>query len=137
MESEETVSVSASALAQRALDLALEVGEYDELHVPDACDDWSLKEMEVSSVDADGSMVVVEGEVQGTVSEKVRSATRNPPGAAHPAEYTSHDVPIAIRIEWDLSEFACSGEVIISAEALEYPTAEPEPDIDAHRYDGL
>jgi len=133
---EPTVSVPDATLAQRTIDLALEVGEYDEMWVPDDCDDWSLKDLSVDTVDMkDDTTVVVEGEVTGSVSVKVSSARYNPPGKAHPAEYERHDIPIWLRIEWDMSKFAQSGEITIAAEALDDPTAPPEPNIDAHRYD--
>jgi hypothetical protein len=135
---EPTVSVPAATLAQRTIDLALEIGEYDRLHIPDDCDEWSLKDMDVDTVEMkDESTVVVEGEVTGSVAEKVSSARYNPPSKAHPAEYESHDVPIWLRIEWDMSQFACTDEISIEGEALKDPTAPPEPDIDAHRYDEL
>lgn len=124
-----TIAVPQDALAQRTIDLALEVGEYNDCRVPDDCDDWSLKDMDVDYVTTDGSTVIVEGEVEGSVSEKVLSARYNPPGKAHPAEYENHDVPIWIRIEWDLEKFAKVGEIQMEAEALDDPSAPPAPDI--------
>jgi hypothetical protein len=126
---DDTIEVPRDALVQRTIDIALEVGQYDDFRVPDDCDDWSLKDMDVDYVTTDGSTVIVEGLVEGSVTTKVASARYNPPGKAHPAEYERHDVPIDISIRWDLEKFAKVGEIKLYAQARKDPSEPPAPDI--------
>lgn len=118
------VEIPDTVIVRQAIALALEYGDNDipetigvgehgqhnvELH-------WSIKDInpddcDVEVVEKDGhTTVVVHGEIEATYDKKVRSATYNPPGAAHPAEYETCYVPLMVSIEYDLQAMNGLGE---------------------------
>jgi len=129
---QETVAVPREQLIEHAITLAQEEpSDHYDVWVPDQCEDWSIRDMDVETVDLDTDGTVhIHGTTTDTVSEQVRRATRlNPP------EYRNHEVTIRITIELNLAGNLGFGEAYVHVEADEDPLAPPSPDVHAHMYD--
>lgn len=104
-----TVEIPKEALIERVIEGAKEVGHVESVpHVgggprgPQVEVDWDMSSVDSWDVDViDEENFVIHGIGEGTWSEKVRSATYNPPGKAHPAEYRTHTERIAVEIRVD------------------------------------
>jgi len=96
-------------LVEHILEMAREGAEFDDCTAPPEPNlggpvDWRLEDVEDWTVDADGDAVVLSGMTEGAYQVQTRSATYNPPGAAHPAEYERRTVRVAVEVRADWSE---------------------------------
>jgi hypothetical protein len=125
------ISIPEKAIAQYVIDIALEWGEYGDVNATasegqygqDEYDvDWSLTDLDADRCDVDtindedeNLVVVVTGALPGSYSVKTASATYNPPGKAHPAEYESKNIEMGVSLYWKPERFGCTDSIIIDA----------------------
>jgi len=88
----------------------------------------------IESVDGDDTTIEVHATQTGTETQKVRSATYNPPGKAHPAEYKNYEgtVHAVARVDW--SENPLAGDTTLH---IEYEGGAPPDEPSYERYDEL
>jgi len=130
----DTTDVPTEQFARHVLPLCLE-SEVDwlvtdevreQIDYTDLADPRAVTEIEVTDDE-----VCIHAEHEATVSEQVARRTHH-----HPAEYENHDVTVHVcaAMPWPEENYEMpTGEVYV--EQLNHPTAPPEPDVDAHRYD--
>lgn len=103
----DTIELPKEPLIDHVVALAREVGDYHDYTSPpdrgnerdvewDWPDEWSVRVGE--------DQILLEGQTEGEYQVKTASATYNPPGAAHPAEYEWRTMPVAVTIHADLTE---------------------------------
>lgn len=109
--SKSTVAVPTEPLIDYLTAIVREgIGEFHDHTSPperDVDDDvewsWEDADWEIESL-PEKNELSIRGLTEGKYSVKTRSATYNPPGKAHPAEYEQRTMPVAIDITVDLTD---------------------------------
>lgn len=117
----DTASVPTDALVEHVLAEVREFGAFDSYVSPpergvEADVEWSLDDVFEWDVATDGEAIELRGMTTAEYSVQTARAKRNPPGAAHPAEYERRTVEIAVTVRADWSVGDGLGEYRVVAE---------------------
>lgn len=121
MQEKETIAVPRDALAEHVVAQALEHGEFvDYVDAPVEGDppvdvsDWEDGPWDMDVLPDD--TVKLFGRATGRYQVRTRRAKRNPPGAAHPAEYETREFGVGVTVTADLAANNGLGEYVVTLE---------------------
>jgi hypothetical protein len=110
------VSIPHEPLGEWMFEMAKEVSP-EPLHEPEANGksiDYDLNDIEEITVervdDGEEEVIIAHSNLIGQTQRQTRSATYNPPGKAHPAEYEIVEWMLAAVVEWRPEKVATTNE---------------------------